>query len=447
MKDKGSPPSGTRDFFGAEVRRRGAAVRTISEVFESFGFDPLETPAFERLEVLTGKYGEDEKLIFKIARRGAKEATGEADLALRYDLTVPLARFIAGNPQVLTGTLRRYQIGPVWRADRPARGRFREFYQCDVDIVGSASPLADAEVILALGEALRRLGLTEYTFRLNSRSVLSALMSVYGVPAELEKSFLNSIDKLYKVGIDAVAAELAERGVPAGAIEKVTADQRSAAPDAAVSERLTETEQGRAALTEVRDVETLVRPNLRAGRIVFDPFIARGLDYYTGCVFECFYEGDQSLPLSIASGGRYDGLMGTIGDQAVPACGGSIGFERILLLLENAADTAAPAIEVLVTCWDETYAADALSIATALRRDGIRAETYLASGGLKAQLRQAARREAKVCVIYGPNDRAQGTVTVRNLDSGEQTTGPREEVTRLVRERLRDDVPSAAPTA
>jgi histidyl-tRNA synthetase len=443
----GSPPSGTRDFFGDDLKRREVAVRTVASVFERFGFDPLDTPAFERLEVLTGKYGDDEKLIFKIARRGAREASGESDLALRYDFTVPLARFVAGNPSLLTSPLRRYQIGPVWRADRPARGRFREFYQCDVDIVGSDWPLADAEVILAVAESLRMLGLPNFAIHLNSRGVLTALMHAYGVPTELDKAFLGTIDKLYKVGIDGVATELDERGVPGSAIEMVASDYRSGEPGGAAAERLASSKSGQAALTEVRDVEALVRPHLGSGRIVFDPFIARGLDYYTGCVFEVFYEGSQDLPLSIASGGRYDGLIGALGDRAVPACGGSLGFERILLLLGGTIEDAVRVPEVLVTCWDESFSPDVLAISSTLRREHISTEPYLSTGGLKAQLRYAAKRNVRVCVIFGPNDKAAGTVTVRNLDTGDQITGPLDNVVMLVRRQLApaaDEAPEEA---
>jgi histidyl-tRNA synthetase len=436
MRDSGAPPSGTRDFFGPELRGRQAAIRRVAEVFESFGFDPLETPAFERLEVLTGKYGEDEKLIFKIAKRGAQSGTGESDLALRYDLTVPLARFVAGHADLLTGTLRRYHIAPVWRADRPAKGRFREFYQCDVDILGSTSPLADAEVILAVATALDELGLTEFAIHLNSRPLLAALMAVYGVPADLERPFLGSIDKLYKSGISAVAEELAERGVPESAITQIADDQSSPDPAEAVAKRLSADPAGAEALEEMRAVESLVRTHLPSGRIVFDPYIARGLDYYTGCVFEIFYEGSDELQLSVASGGRYDGLIGMFADSDVPACGGSLGFERILLLLDAQQRASEGVTQVAVTCWDESFAANTLAITSALRQGGLRAEPYLGTAGLKAQLRFAARRGARVCVIVGPNDLEAGTVTVRNLDSGAQETGPQDDVVQLVSQQL-----------
>lgn len=431
-----SPPSGTRDFFGEELHRRHALIATVKRVFAEHGFDPLETPAFERIEVLTGKYGADEKLIFKIAKRGAKEATGEADLALRYDLTVPLARFVAGHPAAAARTLRCYRVGSVWRADRPGRGRFREFTQCDVDIVGSSSPLADAEVQLAVAGVLRALGITDFVIHLNSRRVLDGLAVAYGVPVEHEHGFLVAIDKLQKIEVDGVTAELSGRGIDDAVITRVAQDLREADRPAAVAERLRDSRQGRVGLDEVRRVHDLVVPSLSGGRLVFDPYIARGLDYYTGPVFEVFHEGLDSHSLSIASGGRYDDLIGGFSGRPTPACGGSIGFERVLLLRASDGVTSAGP-EVLVTVWDDESAADMLALATELRSHGIRAEATLAAGSLSAQLRYAGHRQVAVAVISGPAERDAGTVTVKNLATGDQTVGARHGVVDLVRTALR----------
>lgn len=432
-KITGAPPSGTRDFFGNDLRRRDAAIAVVKDVFETFGFEPLETPAFERLELLTGKYGDDEKLIFKIAKRGAKAADGDADLALRYDLTVPLARYVANRDFRREGPFRRYQIGPVWRADRPGRGRFREFFQCDVDIVGSDSPLADAETILAATEALHRLGVGRYVVRLNSRNVLSALMTNYGVPPGLEGQAIAAIDKLYKVGVDGVSAELAERGIPPAAIEACSGDLGAANSISAVAERLAQTEAGRAAYAEVRELEQLVGAAIRGGDVAFDPFIARGLDYYTGPVFEVFYTEDpDALALSIASGGRYDDLLGMFRRDAVPACGASLGLERILLLLRDEQWQGPSSAEVLVAVWDDESRQDALALASELREHGVSAETYVGNGPLKAQLRYADRRAMRACVIAGPDERDRGEVTVRDLLKGDQRTAPRRDLVELV---------------
>lgn len=205
------PPSGTRDFLAGALRTREHVFAQIREVFERYGFEPLQTPAFERLETLTGKYGDEgDKLIFKILRRGEHEATGEADLALRYDMTVPLARVVAGYGSQLPTPYKRYAMGPVWRADRPGKGRFREFAQCDVDVVGSASPLADAEVVCALTDALDAVGVRDYRVLVNSRQALSGLLEVYGVPADLGGGVLITLDKLDKLSPEKVAAELVD---------------------------------------------------------------------------------------------------------------------------------------------------------------------------------------------------------------------------------------------
>ena len=433
-KLSGKPPSGTRDFFGGELFRREAAIAVVKETFQRFGFEPLETPAFERLDLLSGKYGDDEKLIFKIAKRGAKATGGDADLALRYDLTLPLARYVAARDFTREGMFRRYQIGPVWRADRPGRGRFREFFQCDVDIVGSDSPLADAETILAATEALRRLGLGRFVVRLNSRKILYTLLSEYGTPPGMEPSAIAAIDKLLKVGVDGVVAELRERGLPTEFIGAFLEDQAASDIVVAVEDRLARSPAGEPALAEVRAVEQLVRSQLRGGQVVFDPFIARGLDYYTGPVFEVFYAAEpDALPLSIASGGRYDELLSMFGRASVPATGASLGLERILMLLPDSVGSTVSVPEVLVTVWDEASRADALALGTALRDAGMSVETYVGSGGLKAQLRHAERRGARLCVIAGPDERERGVVTVRDLTTGEQRTGPPSGLLALVR--------------
>ena len=427
----GAPPSGTRDFFGDELRSRERSIAAVERVFELFGFEPLETPAFERLDVLMGKYGEEEKLIFKIAKRGEKRAGGDADLALRYDLTVPLTRYLANRDFQREGVFKRYQIGPVWRADRPARGRFREFFQCDVDIVGADSRLADAEVILAATECLRELGLGRFVVRLNSRAGLTALMAAYAVPTPLHGQAIVALDKLDKLGVEAVARELREREVPEASVREFEADQHAADPKQRVIERLASSPEGERALADVNEVHALVAAQIRGGEIAFDPFIARGLDYYTGPVFEIGYvEDPDALPLSIASGGRYDGLVR--GREPVPATGASLGLERILLLLADAKSEQAPPL-VLVTVWSEETKATALELAMALRSQGVRADTYQGSGSLKAQLRFAARRGARVCVIAGPDEIARGEASVRDLDSGDQRSGPRSEVVSLVR--------------
>src|SRR5215813_2056649 len=221
MATSTKPPGGTRDFLPEDIRRREYVIGVVRRVYERYGFEPLETPAFENIETLLGKYGEEgNKLIFKILKRGEHESSGEADLALRYDLTVPLARVVAQYQNDLPKFFKRYQIQPVWRADRPARGRFREFYQCDLDAIGSTSPTVEAEILAAVSDILVRLGFDDFTIRLNHRQILSGLLNVAGVPAALHNEALVALDKLDKIGPDGVAKEFAARGISSDAAAK-----------------------------------------------------------------------------------------------------------------------------------------------------------------------------------------------------------------------------------
>jgi histidyl-tRNA synthetase len=418
-----NPPSGTRDFLPDEVARREAAFATIRATFRDHGFAPLDTPAFERLEVLTGKYGEEgDQLIFKILRRGEHEASGDADLALRYDLTVPLARVVARYGSQLPTPFKRYQIAPVWRADRPGKGRYREFLQCDVDTVGSASLLADAATIVAVADVLDRLGLSGFRIQLNSRRALAGLVEAYGLPDAAETDVLTALDKLDKIGVDGVATDLRARGVPSEAVTAIVDDLDDGDLDVRVRERLEGTERGRAGLAEVDRVLELAG-QVPGGELVYAPVLARGLSYYTGPVFEVVHD---ELAVTIAAGGRYDGLIGMFQSQDVPATGGSLGIERILLLLEQQAaaeeQAALAAPDVVVTVLDEDGAADAVALAQRLRGGGFAVDLEVGGGKLGKQLKRADRRGARTAVIRGAEERAAGTVAVKDLRSGDQST-------------------------
>ena len=417
------PPSGTRDFLAAELEARERAFAVIRSVFSRYGFEPLQTPAFERLDVLLGKYGEEgDKLIFKILRRGEHEASGEADLALRYDMTVPLARVQAAYGSQLPVPYKRYVMGPVWRADRPGRGRFREFAQCDVDVVGSASPLADAEVVCAVADGLSAVGVSDFSILVNSRRALAGLLQVYGIPSAVGGGVLITLDKLDKLAPDEVVRELAQtRSLDPATAEGLVADLT--APDAVDRLRkvLVDAEEGREGLAEVDRLIEFAAPVIGAERIAFTPSLVRGLDYYTGVIFEVVAAG---MPGSIASGGRYDHLIAALGGPDVPACGGSLGVERIIGLLSDGAVTA-PRLDVAITVIDDDAAADVMVFAAWLRRAGLRTEVYLGSSRkLARQLKWAADRRARYALIYGPQDRAAGLVTVRDMDSGAQEQVP-----------------------
>jgi len=423
-----SPPSGTRDFLPDEVKAREKIIRTIKDVFERYGFAPLDTPAFERLEILTGKYGDEgDKLIFKILKRGEKAATGEADYALRYDLTVPLARVVAQYRNKLGGIWKRYQIAPVWRADRPAKGRFREFYQCDVDVVGAKGPVGDAEILLAVGDALAAVGLPGFTIRLNSRKVLRGLLAAYDLAPEHHKAALIGLDKLDKLSLDDVARELEQAGLGATSIARLTADIGSSDQAARVRDRVAGNDVGKEGLAEVDTLMSLVQPILAGGAITFEPFLARGLDYYTGPVFEVAAPGLNS---SIASGGRYDALVGMFSKEPVPACGGSLGLERIIFLLDEQQKERPPLgiPQVLVTVWDEATRGDALSLAAAARKAGVSVETYPGDGAIGKQLKYASQKQVRVALIVGPDERAKGLVQVKDLGAQSQREVPRDEL-------------------
>ena len=424
------PPSGSRDFLPREMRARKDALARVERVFALHGFEPVDTPAFERLEVLAGKYGDEgDKLIFKILKRGPRAAAGEADMALRYDLTVPAVRLYARSRAALPRVFKRYQIGPVWRGERPGKGRFREFTQCDVDIFGAESRRADADVILAMAAALDALGVGGFTVRLNSRAVLRAAMSAYGVAESARAGALIALDKLDKIGLDRVAAELAERGLAPGAVAALRRDIGGGEFAAVLRRRLAGCEAGRAGLAEVDTVLAHAAPRLPGGaRIVFDPVLARGLDYYTGPIFEFAAAGAGG---SIAGGGRYDDLCGLFLKDRAPVCGGSLGVERILALRGPAGADAAP--RAYVTVWDEDSAGRAFDLAAEIRAAGIAAETDLTAGRLARQFRAADDRGCRFACVEGPDDRAAGAVVVKDLATGAQTSVPRAEVAARLR--------------
>ena len=430
MAKAAEPPSGTRDFLADDVRRRKAAFDTVAGVFEHYGFDPLETPAFERLEVFQGKLGEEASaLIFKILKRGVHEATGEANLALRYDHTVPLARVVGTYGSQLPSPYKRYAIGPVWRADRPAKGRFREFTQCDIDTVGSASPLADAEVVWAIHDGLVALGVDDFRILVNSRKALHGLLEAYGVPEERGAAILGTLDKLDKLSGDEVVAELVERGLEQRVARELVEDVTATDTDR-VRKQLDTTERGREGLAEIDRLLELTS-GLPEGRVVFTPRMVRGLDYYTGPIFEVVATG---YPGSIASGGRYDGLVAKLGGPDLPACGGSIGIERILAIQAAEAE-AGVGLDVALTVLraEDTV----MRMAADLRAQGLRTGVYLGtSGKLGKQLKWANDQRARLVLIHGPEEQAEGVVTVRDMASGDQNRVPVADVATTVREQL-----------
>ncbi len=426
------PPSGTRDYLPEEVRYREKIFNGIKQVFEKYGFLPMETPAFERIENLLDKYGsEGDKLIFKILKRGAKNKNCEADLALRYDLTVPLARFFTQYQNQLPLPFRRYQIGTVWRADRPGRGRFREFYQCDIDTVGSESLLADAEIILVLTEVLNSIGDFEYVIKVNSRKVLHGLLEVYNIPNRKEKDVLIVIDKLDKIGADGVVRELKELGFSNVLIERIQRDLKKTGDE--LRRIIGESMIGKEGLKEVDTIISLIKPLLVKGKIEFSPFLARGLDYYTGPIFEIFVRG---IPGAVASGGRYDNLMEMFSEKQVPACGGSIGIDRLLSYVDLKKVSGVLNPQVFIPLWEESLALEVFGIASELRRENIITEISLDDRKIGKQIRLASKRKATYVVLYGPDERERQEVVIKNLVTGEQKSVNRNQLVRTLKNLL-----------
>jgi len=431
-----------RDFLPEDVRRREYVIGIITRVYERYGFEPLETPAVENIETLMGKYGEEgNQLIFKILMRGEHEATGKADLALRYDLTVPLARVIAHHQSKLPRLFKRYQIQPVWRADRPARGRFREFYQCDVDALGSTSPVVEAELCAAVSDALTELGFSDFVIRMNHRQLLSSLLSVAGVDAAAHGDALVAIDKLDKIGADGVRDELARRGI---GDESRTALLEFFQPSAAESQldRLAgfvgDDAVGRAALENLQSIVSLASATSAAGKIRLEPSLARGLSYYTGAIMEI---NVADLAGSLGGGGRYDNLVGMFLGQSIPACGFSLGLERILVVMGERGMfpptlATAPA-DVMLAVFTAADLPHALRVASVLRGHDVRVFVYPDADKLGKQIKYADSRRIPFVGILGGDEIAAGTVTVKDLASQTQQTWSQETAGPKILEELR----------
>jgi len=435
---KTQPARGMRDFLPEDVRKREYVIGVIKEVYQHYGFEPLETPAAENIETLMGKYGEEgNQLIFKILKRGVHEGTGEADLALRYDLTVPLARVVAEYRDKLPKFFKRYQIQPVWRADRPARGRYREFYQCDVDVLGSRSMIVEAEIISASSEVLSKLGFTDFVVRLNHRKVLTGILDAAGIASEKHETALIALDKLDKIGTEGVLREFAEREVLAADAGKEllalfeTKDQ--------VLERLENFigshPIGLEGIKELREIVSYVPSSV----IEIDPSLARGLSYYTGAIMEIQV---KDLAGSMGGGGRYDNLVGMFLGHDIPACGFSLGLERIILIMSErnmfpAQVNFAPA-DVMVAIWRDA-AKDALGLASELRRQGLRVDVYPdRDAKLGNQISYASKRSIPFVAFIGEDERDKGLVVLKNLKSGKQETLDRGEVAHVVLTEVRN---------
>jgi len=440
---KPSIPKGTRDFTPDQVRKRNFLFETIRSVFVRYGYQPIETPTLENLSTLTGKSGEEaDKLLFKVlnngdflegadqqalaARDSAKLAPSIARRGMRYDLTVPFARFVVMYQHELNFPFKRYQIQPVWRADRPQKGRYQEFFQCDVDVVGSDSLMYEAELAFIYDEVFARLGL-KVRILLNNRKILAGMAEIAGIPDKFTDMTV-AIDKLDKIGMEGVRKEMAERGIPPAAVGRIEYLLGKQTLEDWKAE-LASSETGMKGIREMETVFSYLREGSPANEVAFDPTLARGLSYYTGCIFEV-----RALDAQIGSlggGGRYDDLTGIFGLPNVSGVGVSFGAERIYDVMEELALFPASLSEdlsVLFVAFDDETHHYAFRCANRLRAAGVAADLYPEPLKLKKQMKYANDRKVPFVVLIGSEEMESGLLTLRNMESGEQEKHKLEEI-------------------
>lgn len=446
---KASTAKGTRDFMPNEIKKRQYIINTLKEKFQHYGFAPIETPAFENLSTLTGKYGEEgDRLIFKILKSGdfmrkvspheAEECNANtlaakiADKALRYDLTVPFARFVVEHQNEINFPFKRYQIQPVWRADRPQKGRFREFYQCDADVVGSESLWQEVELIQLYDAAFSQLGLS-VEIHLNNRKILAGLAEVANIQKQLI-DFTVALDKLDKIGKEAVAKELIERGIPQESVTllspifEISGDFQ--AQLLMIKDILKNSEIGRKGIEELQFIDQKIQQlGLERAKLKLNLTLARGLDYYTGAILEVKAEGVEMG--SIGGGGRYNDLTGIFGLKNMPGVGISFGLDRIYLVLEELGlfpDFEKEALKVLFINFGEQEAIACAKIIKDLRKESIVAELYPDSAKIKKQFSYADKGHFTHVAMVGTEEIKNKTVSLKNLKTGKQSIVPQGEM-------------------
>ena len=429
------PPSGMRDYLPEVVRKRRHVIAKVERIFQQYGFLPLETPTMENLTTLLGKYGaEGDQLLYRILHRGdklartlAQDGVQQADLAelgLRYDLTVPLARVVAQYGHQLPRFFKRYQIQPVWRADRPAKGRFREFYQCDVDVTGTRSLIAEAEVLNAISDVLQDIGFRNCTIAINHRALLRSMIEVAGLAPDQEETALVAIDKLDKIGVDGVQDELVERGIPATAARHLL-DCTVVPEGSDNAQRIKELRDllplvpAQQALDDLENLFCITAEASSAPLLRLMPGLARGLSYYTGPIFEIV---SSDFSGSLGGGGRYDNLVGMFSGKQVPAVGFSLGLERILLVMdEHGLFPALPiSADVMICPLPGTPLAPVVGLASRLRQGGVRVELYPEEAKLGRQLATVDDLQIPYALIIGSDELAQQKYTLKHLASSVQ---------------------------
>lgn len=445
MSKKPSIVKGTRDFLPDVMAKRNYIFGTIKSVFEKYGFLPIETPSMERTETLMGKYGEEgDRLIFRILNSGdklgkadaaalkednlAKFANSISDKALRYDLTVPFARFVVMNQNDLSFPFKRYQIQPVWRADRPQKGRYREFYQCDADVVGSDSLLYEVELVQIFDEALSNLGLTDFSIKINNRKILSGIAEVCGESEKIVPITV-AIDKLDKIGKDGVVSELKERGISSAAIEKIDPlFQLNGSNQQKLDQLKDFLKESEVGLTGIEELEYVIEEatdlGLSQAKLEFEVTLARGLNYYTGAIFEV--AANNVKIGSICGGGRYDDLTSLFGLDGMSGVGISFGADRIFDVMTELnlfPESALTATQVLFINFGEKEQKQSMIYAKELRSNGISCEVYPTDAKMKKQMKYANDRNIPFVVMIGSKELQEGRITFKNMVSGEQKEG------------------------
>jgi len=445
MAQKPSIPKGTRDFSPSEVAKRNYIFDVVKKHFQTFGFQPIETPSFENSETLLGKYGEEgDRLIFKILNSGdylakvrdetytAKNSTSLtskiSEKALRYDLTVPFARYVVMHQNEIDFPFKRYQIQPVWRADRPQKGRFREFFQCDADVVGSDSLLQEIELVQLYDAVFTDLKLTGTTIKLNNRKILAGIAEVIGAKERLI-DFTVALDKLDKIGVAGITKEMLDKGISEAAIEKAkplfSLSGTNTEQLQVLGELLKDSEEGTKGVAELTFIITAVEKlGLQSANLTIDVTLARGLNYYTGAIFEVGAPSGVQMG-SIGGGGRYDNLTGIFGLKDVSGVGISFGLDRIYLVLEDLhlfPEAIDQALEVLCVNFGEKEAFAALQLVTNLRKKGVKADVYPSSAKMQKQMKYANKRNVPYVILIGEQEVSDGTFVVKNMQKGEQQT-------------------------
>jgi len=454
MAQKPSIPKGTRDFSPTEVAKRNYIFTTIQHVFENFGFQPIETPAFEKSSTLLGKYGEEgDRLIFKILNSGdylskvdevllkdknSKNLTSKiSEKALRYDLTVPFARYVVQHQNEITFPFKRYQIQPVWRADRPQKGRFREFYQCDADVVGSKSLWQEVEFVQLYDEVFTKLGLTDTIIKINNRKILSGIAEIIGAKDKLI-DFTVALDKLDKIGIEGITKEMLAKGISEKAIEKLKPlfelNGSNTEKLSQLKVMLQDSDEGSHGVEELQFVIDNVNAlGLQSAKLELDVTLARGLNYYTGAIFEVATEKVKIG--SIGGGGRYDDLTGIFGLKDLGGIGISFGLDRIYIVLEELElfnEVALPKPKVVFLNYDETKVLALLKTVKILRENNIKCELYPDVAQSNKQQQKQWKYVVNRKIDYAITDVEAGIFTLKNVNSGKQQQCKVEELIKIV---------------